>query len=230
MKLYHDPFSAPARAVRSFLLDQGIAFDEHVIDLMAGDHLAEGFDSVNPNRQVPVLVDGQFRLTESAAILKYLGDKFSSPAYPQDFQQRARIHETMDWFNTGFLFNFCYCLVYTSILPVFTTMNAVSRADIEHMGALKSRKYLEVLDQHMLAGHDFLCGDAITIADYHGAALANMGTAVNFDFSRYPNVVAWLDRMESRPGWEPAFAMFNGFVSAMRAEPERMKTLLAAHP
>lgn len=230
MKLYHDPFSAPARAVRCFMLDEGMTFDEQVIDLMSGDHFGEGYDAVNPNRQVPVLVDGEFHLTESAAILKYLADKFHSSAYPQGLRARARVNETMDWFNTGFLFNFVYCLVYTSILPDFTSMNAISRADIEHMGAVKSRRYLDVLDRHMLAGHDYLCGDEITIADYHGAALANMGTAVDFDFTRYPNVTAWLARMADRPGWEPSFAAFNGFVAAMRMEPERMKALLATHP
>jgi hypothetical protein len=36
--------------------------------------------------------------------------------------------------------------------------------------------------------------------------------------------------MADRPGWEPAFAAFNGFVAAMRVEPERMKALLATHP
>ena len=151
MKLYHDPFSAPARAVRCFMLDEGMTFEEQVIDLMSGDHFGEGYDAVNPNRQVPVLVDGEFHLTESAAILKYLADKFHSSAYPQGLRARARVNETMDWFNTGFLFNFVYCLVYTSILPDFTSMNAISRADIEHMGAVKSRKYLDVLDRHMLA-------------------------------------------------------------------------------
>lgn len=230
MKLYHDPFSAPARAVRCFMLDEGLPFDEEIIELMSGDHLAEGYDEINPNRQVPVLVDGAFRLTESAAILKYLADKFSSSAYPRDIEARARVNEAMDWFNTGFLFNFAYCLVYTSILPEFTTMNAVSRTDIVQLGGRKARKYLEVLDRHILAGHNYLCGNEITIADYHGAALANMGTVVDFDFSPYPNVAAWLTRMTGRPDWEPSFAAFNGFVAALRAEPDRMKVLLATHP
>lgn len=230
MKLYHDPFSAPARAVRCFMLDEGLPFEEEIIELMSGDHLAVGYDAVNPNRQVPVLVDGTFHLTESAAILKYLADKFSSPAYPHEIEARARINEVMDWFNTGFLFNFAYCLVYTSILPEFTSMNPASRADIEQMGERKARKYLEVLDRHILGDHDYLCGNEITIADYHGAALANMGAAVNFDFSPYPNVAAWLARMARRPGWEPSFAAFNGFVAAMRVEPDRMKALLSTHP
>ena len=230
MKLYHDPLSTPSRAVVSFLIDQGIAYDEEVIDLLAGDHLAPAYGSVNPNRQVPALEDDGFRLTEGSAILKYLADKYASPAYPADLRARARVNETLDWFNTNFHTFFCYFTVYTSILPDFSSMNAVSRADIEHLGALKSRKYFETLDRHMLKGHDFVCGNDITIADYLGASFATMGEAINYDLTRYPNVTAWIARMKNRAGWEPAYATLNGFLSAMRAEPDRMAAVLAAHP
>ena len=52
---------------------------------------------------VPALEDGDFRLTESSAILKYLADKVGSAAYPKDLKQRARVNERMDWFNTAVL-------------------------------------------------------------------------------------------------------------------------------
>lgn len=230
MKLYHDPLSAPSRAVVSFLIDQGIAYEEHVIDLMAGDHLAPTYGTVNPNRQVPALEDDGFRLTEGSAILKYLGDKYASPAYPVGLASRARVNETLDWFNTNFHTYFCYYMVYTSILPEYTSMNAVSRADIEHLGAIRSRKYFEILERHMLKGRDFVCGDEITIADYLGLAFVTMGEIINYDLTRYPNVTAWIARMKARAGWEPAYATCNGFLSAMRAEPERIAALLAAHP
>ena len=58
---------------------------------MTGEHMKPAYAAINPNRLVPVLEDGDFRLTESSAILKYLADKIDSPAYPKDLQEaRAR--------------------------------------------------------------------------------------------------------------------------------------------
>ncbi len=50
---------------------------------MTGAHHQEPFVSINPNRLVPVLEDGDLRLTESSAILKYLADKFDCPPIPR---------------------------------------------------------------------------------------------------------------------------------------------------
>jgi glutathione S-transferase len=230
MKLYYDPLSTSARAVSLFVYDEGIPVDIEPVELFAGDHLTDAFKAVNPNGQVPVLEDGGFRLAESAAILKYLADKAGSAAYPRDLQARARVNEAMDWFNTGFSHFFCYMGAYLKFLPELRALNPVSLADIERIGVEKSRKYLNVLDRHMLAGRSFVCGDDISLADYLGIAYASLGAATGFDFSRYPNVVAWMNRMADRKGWEPAYAAFNGFVSAMRAEPERVDALLDSHP
>ena len=46
--------------------------------------------SLNPNRQVPLLVDGDLRLTEGSAILKYLADKHDLPAYPSRLRSGPR--------------------------------------------------------------------------------------------------------------------------------------------
>ena len=81
-----------------------------VVDLLTGEHLKEPYAAINPSRLVPVLEDGDFRLTESSAILKYLADKVGSPAYPKDLQKRARVNEMMDWLNTGFYRDFGYGL------------------------------------------------------------------------------------------------------------------------
>ena len=222
MKLYHDPLSAQSRAIRCFLIDEGIPFDEEVIDLASGDQFAKGYDKVNPNRQVPVLEDDGFFLTESSAILRYLADKYSSLAYPEGLQARARVNEALDWFNTGFLFGFCYFGVYLRIVPDFSALNATTHADLGRLGAAKTQKYMTVLNGQMLGSRACVCGDEISIADYFGAALVNMGTAIGFDFSTYPNVAAWIRRMKQRPGWEPAHAGFNGLVSALRHAPNAL--------
>ena len=90
MKLDMHPVSMTSRPVRLFIAESGIDVDEQMIDLMTGEHHQEPFASINPNRLVPVLDDGDFRLTESSAILKYLADKIDSTAYPKDLRQRAR--------------------------------------------------------------------------------------------------------------------------------------------
>ena len=75
MKLYMHPASITSRIVRLYIAEKGLKVDEEVVDLFTGAHHQAPFVSVNPNRLVPVLEDGDFRLTESAAILIYLAEK-----------------------------------------------------------------------------------------------------------------------------------------------------------
>jgi glutathione S-transferase len=62
---------------------------------MMGEHYEDEFTAINPNRMVPALEDGEFRLTESSAILKYLASKLEAPEYPRDLKKRARVDEVM---------------------------------------------------------------------------------------------------------------------------------------
>ena len=92
MKLYYHPVSTVSRPVVLFAADNAIALDYQVVDLMTGEHMGAAYAKINPSQQVPVLEDGDFRLTESSAILKYLADKVHSPAYPSDLKKRARVN------------------------------------------------------------------------------------------------------------------------------------------
>ncbi len=53
----------------------------------------EAYASLNPNRQVPLLVDGDLKLTEGSAILKYIAEKYQLPSYPPDLKKRAKIND-----------------------------------------------------------------------------------------------------------------------------------------
>src|SRR4051812_8911995 len=78
MKLYTFDGSPTSRVVLLFCAEEGIAFEKVDVDLLAGAHLSEKFKQINPCAFVPVLEDGDLRLTESSAILKYLADKSES--------------------------------------------------------------------------------------------------------------------------------------------------------
>ena len=97
MKLYYHPASTTSRPLALFIPENGLKLDMQVVDLFTGEQYKPAFEAINPNHMVPVLEDGDFRLTESSAILKYLADAFNSPLYPKDLKQRARVNERMDW-------------------------------------------------------------------------------------------------------------------------------------
>ncbi|MEQ9225715.1 MAG: glutathione S-transferase family protein [Parvibaculum sp.] len=217
MKLYHDPISTTSRAVSLFIRDQGIALDEEIISLFLEEHQSAGFGRLNPNRQVPVLADGDFVLTECAAIMKYIAERAGSPAYPRDLHARARINEAMDWFNTGFSYAFLFFVIYPRFLAAMQVFDPATKASLAAFGMERTARYLTVLDEHMLGRSPYVCGNEVSLADYLGAVYVAMGDLIDFDFAPWPNVAAWLSRMKARDGWEGAFAGINGYARAMQA-------------
>lgn len=217
MKLYYDPISTTSRAVTFFLADENIAHEEEIVSLAAGEHKRPEFAAINPNMQLPALVDGDLILTESSAILKYLADKFSSPTYPSELKARARVNEALDWFNTGFHLNFCAFNVYPVMVPAYAIHDAATRKYFDLISHDRVRRYFDVLDRHMIDMNDYVCGDEITIADYLGATYVTLGEVVGFDLTPWPNVQRWIAGLKARPSWDAAYAGFNGLLSAARA-------------
>ena len=118
MKVYYHPASTTSRPIMLFAAEEGADIEFKVVDLFTGEHCKDEYAAINPNRLVPLLEDGDFRLTESSAILKYLAEKLQSPTYPTDLKARARVNERMDWINTQVCRDFAYGFVYPQILPM----------------------------------------------------------------------------------------------------------------
>jgi len=93
MRIYYHPASTTSRPLMLFAEENGLDIEFKVVDLFTGEHVQPAFGEINPNHLVPVLEDGDFRLTESSSILKYLAEKAGSPAYPKELRQRARVNE-----------------------------------------------------------------------------------------------------------------------------------------
>src|SRR5579863_5656819 len=117
MKLYMHPVSTVSRPVSLFIAENKIPVEQEVVDILSGAQYKPPYSTINPNSLVPMLEDGDMRLTESSAILKYLADKINSPAYPKDLKQRAKVNEVMDWLNTNLYRDFNYGVVYPQLFP-----------------------------------------------------------------------------------------------------------------
>lgn len=220
MKLYMHPVSQTSRPIRLLIAEKGLTVEEEVVDLMTGAHHQEPFASMNPSRQVPVLVDDDLQLTECSAILKYLADKYDMPEYPKELKQRAKVNEIMDWFNTGFYRDWAYNLCYPQIFPHQKRPSEEGQQVTLEWGKEKTQFWLQVLNDYWLAGGKaYLTGDQITIADYLGAGYIALGEILRFDLGQYPNVEAWLNRVKSLPNWEPVSEVIDGFAASVKDQP-----------
>ncbi len=217
MKLYMHPVSMTSRPVRLFIAESGIDVEEQVIDVLTGEHYQEPYVSINPNRLVPVLDDGDLRLTESSAIIKYLADKIDSPAYPKALAKRAKVNEMMDWFNTNFYRDYAYGWIYPQIFPHHKRQSdAVQEATIA-WGRERAEGWLAVLDDHWIGpDRQYLCGDEITIADYFGICLLTLGEVIRNDFSKYPNVARWLGNMKKLKSWDSVNEVLYGYAESVK--------------
>jgi glutathione S-transferase len=202
MKLYYHPVSTTCRPIMQLAAESGIGLEFKLVDLFKGEHLGDAYCAVNPSKQVPVLEDKDFRLTESASILRYLADTVDSPAYPKDLRARARVNEMIDWFNTGLYRDLGYGLIYPQVLPHMKRADEKVQAATIAWGRDRTRSWLTILDEKLIGPRKaFVCGESITLADYLGAAFLTVGEVIRLDYSPWPNVKRWLERMKARPSW-----------------------------
>jgi len=216
MKIYYHPVSTTSRPLVLFAAEARMPIDFQVVDLFTGEHYKDAYSAINPNHLVPLLEDGDFRLTESSAILKYLADSIESPAYPKELRARARVNERMDWINTQMNRDLAYSFVYPQILPTHKRNSDEAQAATLAWGAERTRGWLKVLDTHLLGSNRYLCGNAITIADYFGAPFVSLGEVIRCDYSAYPNVCRWLGDIKALPGWRKASEVIDGFAASMK--------------
>jgi glutathione S-transferase len=216
MRLYCHPASTTSRIVMMYAAENEPALEFETVDLFTGEHLKPAFAAINPSCLVPVLEDGDFRLTESSAIVKYLADKARSPAYPTELRRRARVNERMDWFNTNFYRDFAYGLVYPQLFPTHRRPTDDVQAGTLEWGKQRSLAWFAILENHLLPREaPFLTGENVTIADYLGAEMVAIGELIRCDFSRYPNVRRWLANVKALPSWPKVHQVFDGLVKSL---------------
>lgn len=192
--LYHHPYSQHARRVVSLFEIAGIPYSLSHVAMEDNAHLAAPFLAINPNHQIPVLVDGDFVLYESNAILRYLCQRHSLIEwYPADISRRAKLEQWLDWNQCRLAQPVVDLFLNKMFLGDQADSAAIARAESQ-LGAI-----LSVLDD-ALAGTEFLIGTAPTIADLSVASnITQLQLAGGLNGR--PNVTRWYQRMEAIEGF-----------------------------
>lgn len=162
----------------------GVKLNLKPLSVQKKEHLTPEFLKVNPQHTIPTLVDNDFVLWESRAILTYLVEKYgkNDSLYPKDPQKRAVINQRL-FFDMGTL--------YQRFSDYFIPQLRLGQpADPE-----KFKKLEEAVElfEKLLENHKYAAGENISIADY--ALLASFSTFVTaeVDYARFANITRWYD-------------------------------------
>jgi glutathione S-transferase len=217
MKLYYHPASTTSRIVMLCAAEENIALDYQVVDLFTGEHMKPPYSDKNPSCLVPMIEDGDFRLTECSTIIKYLAGQAGAASWPKDARARAKVSEMMDWFNTNLYRDFAYGLVYPQAFPTHKRRSDEAQASTLEWGKEKSKIWLKVLDQNLIGPkRSYLVGDSLTVADYLGAEMVGLGDLIRCNLSAYPNVERWMRNMKALKSWAKVNEVFYGFAGSLK--------------
>jgi glutathione S-transferase len=139
--------------------------------------------------------------------------------YPKPLQARARVNSVMYWVNTGFYRAFGHNLCYPQVLPHLKWSDPTAQSLVLAAGQAGSRKLLGVMNDHMLGvSNPWVCGDSLSIADYFAAGILSLGELTGCDFSAWPNVQRWYDRMQTLPNWQSANAALYAWANFTKGQ------------
>ena len=194
MKLYANPFSTAAFKVFAVLEELGVPCERITIEMAKGQHKSPEYLAINPNGKVPTLVDGDFHVWESNAILTYLAAKHPErELMPTDARGLATLHQWLQWQASQFgpasnkvMFETVYAGFFGR-----TTDEAKLATALEEL-----KKELAVLEKG-LAGKEYLCG-RLSIADFSIGSLLLARQPMRVDISGFPHVKVWMERLEAR--------------------------------
>jgi glutathione S-transferase len=193
VRLYYSPKSGHSHRARLFLSLLGAEYELVEVDLAARQHKSADFLRMNAFGQVPVLEDDGLVIADSNAILVYLARKFGrTDWYPDDAPGAARVQR---WLSVA-----AGQLVQG---PASARLVTLFGARIDAQTAIDRAHALLAVIEAELAQTGWLAGDHPTIADlaiYSYVARAPEG---NVGIDAYPRIRAWLERLETLPGFVP---------------------------
>ncbi|MFZ2652092.1 MAG: glutathione S-transferase family protein [Burkholderiaceae bacterium] len=199
MKLYYVVGSPNCRKVHAAINHLGIDVEFEYMDFFEGDLKKPGYLAINPCGMVPSLRDGDFVLAESNAIMQYLADKVpGNTLFPRDERTRADIVRWQCWELAHYNKALGQLAWETVAKPNF--MGAQPDAGVVHWAQQELSRHAPVLDAH-LEGRKHAVGDKLTLADYSLSHLEMFKEAIPFDWSPFPNLNKYYERMRSVAHW-----------------------------
>ncbi|WP_299083134.1 glutathione S-transferase family protein [uncultured Ruegeria sp.] len=190
IKLYRNPKSGHCHRVELMLALLDLPYETIDLDMANGAHKAPDYLKISPFGLVPAIDDDGYTMADSNAILVYLVQNYAKDSkwMPQGPKEAAEVQR---WLTVA------ADNIYSG--PCAARLVKVFGVPLDHGAAVaKAHALFKMMDAH-LDGRDWLATDSITIADVAGYSYIAHAPEGGVDLAPYPNVRAWLARVEAEP-------------------------------
>lgn len=193
IKLYNFPRSGHAHRVELMLSLLQLPTELIFVDLAKGEHKTPEFLAINPFGQVPAIDDSGTIISDSNAILVYLAKRYGEGRWlAEEAVAAARIQRWLSVAAGQVAYGPAAARLITVFGASFNAEEVIHRAHV----------LLAVMEGELDASL-FLAGDTPTIADVANYSYIAHAPEGNVSLEAYPNVRAWLARIEALPGFVP---------------------------
>lgn len=199
MKLYGFPPSPNTWQVRALAAYLGMPLEIEIVDLTKGAHKSPAYLAINPTGRAPTLVDGDFKLWETQAIMQYIAGKKPNALWPNDPRARADISRWQCWNLAHWNGDAWVPAVDERFVKKILDLGPPDQAVLARADEAYAKE-ATMLDTH-LSGQKNVVGNALTIADFAIAAPLFYAQQAQLPLDPYPHLRAWFERVSSLPAW-----------------------------
>ena len=174
--------------------EMGLEYDREDWGLPLRDPKVAEFLALNPNGQVPVLIDGDFVLWESSAILLYLAEFYGQDTlWTQDPHVRARMYQWLGWQASEL--NPAWGYAVTALVRKLPGYDDPARI-ADSMARWTTK--MELLEAHLAGGEEYVAGGQFTLADIALGLSVHRWVMVPIEKKTLPAVEAYHGRLKER--------------------------------
>jgi glutathione S-transferase len=199
MKLYGFPPSPNTWQVRALANYLGAPLEFELVDLTKGDSRTPAFLAINPTGRTPTLVDGDFKLWETLAIMQYVAGKKPNALWPNDARVRADITRWQSWNLAHWNCGAWAPVLFERLVKKFLNLGSPDEAAVAKAVAAYEKE-ATMLDAHLVK-HKHLVGNSLTIADFAVAAPLFYAKEAGLPIESYPHIRGWFERISALPCW-----------------------------
>ena len=213
--------------VRMTLVEKGLEWTSHHLDLVKREHITDDYFGINPNGVVPTLVDDGVVIIESDDIIDYLDKKCPTPPLrPQNEQELDAMYW---WMDTAITIHLKALKVYIYMKKMRGKMKMTDAQEKEYARLQKNPDLIAFHEKSSskegfsdselaeaegtldsifskanthLEHHDYLVGDNFSLADITWIPVFYTLAGTDYHFDQYPHVLAWASRLRERESFK----------------------------